>query len=142
MQTQNNTLTEGAILDSLGQHSGLINLIFHCLLRDEAEMEYLKIAQDLEMYGVSYFAITVSVNYCVLIMSDKVYLTHYLKRYWHADVNFFDARHLNSKTRETLTCCLEWMLRAFTSTAPPANSILTSLFPGVASETSLTVKKR
>uniref|UniRef100_A0A3Q1AQA7 FERM domain-containing protein n=1 Tax=Amphiprion ocellaris TaxID=80972 RepID=A0A3Q1AQA7_AMPOC len=25
---------------------------------DEAEMEYLKIAQDLEMYGVSYFAIT------------------------------------------------------------------------------------
>ena len=30
--------------------------------RDEAEMEYLKIAQDLEMYGVSYFAITVSVK--------------------------------------------------------------------------------
>lgn len=28
--------------------------------RDEAEMDYLKIAQDLEMYGVSYFAITVS----------------------------------------------------------------------------------
>ncbi|XP_072163875.1 merlin-like [Diadema setosum] len=27
------------------------------LLRDEAEMEYLKIAQDLEMYGVSYFEI-------------------------------------------------------------------------------------
>ena len=32
--------------------------------RDEAEMEYLKIAQDLEMYGVSYFAITVSVSRC------------------------------------------------------------------------------
>lgn len=30
-------------------------------------MEYLKIAQDLEMYGVSYFAITVSVNYCTLM---------------------------------------------------------------------------
>lgn len=30
-------------------------------------MEYLKIAQDLEMYGVSYFAITVSVNYCALM---------------------------------------------------------------------------
>uniref|UniRef100_A0A4W6FQK5 NF2, moesin-ezrin-radixin like (MERLIN) tumor suppressor b n=1 Tax=Lates calcarifer TaxID=8187 RepID=A0A4W6FQK5_LATCA len=28
------------------------------IARDEAEMEYLKIAQDLEMYGVSYFAIT------------------------------------------------------------------------------------
>ena len=27
--------------------------------RDEAEMEYLKIAQDLEMNGVSYFSITV-----------------------------------------------------------------------------------
>jgi len=27
--------------------------------RDEAEMEYLKIAQDLEMYSVSYFAIKV-----------------------------------------------------------------------------------
>lgn len=27
--------------------------------RDEAEMEYLKIAQDLEMYGVNYFAIRV-----------------------------------------------------------------------------------
>ena len=28
--------------------------------RDEAEMEYLKIAQDLDMYGVNYFPITVS----------------------------------------------------------------------------------
>lgn len=30
---------------------------FFC--RDEAEMEYLKIAQDLEMYGVNYFFIRV-----------------------------------------------------------------------------------
>lgn len=29
--------------------------------RDEAEMEYLKIAQDLDMYGVNYFAIKVSI---------------------------------------------------------------------------------
>lgn len=35
--------------------------------RDEAEMEYLKIAQDLEMYGVSYFSITVSVDFCVCV---------------------------------------------------------------------------
>ena len=28
--------------------------------QDEAEMEYLKIAQDLEMYGVNYFQIKVS----------------------------------------------------------------------------------
>ncbi|XP_051903528.1 NF2, moesin-ezrin-radixin like (MERLIN) tumor suppressor b isoform X2 [Hippocampus zosterae] len=30
----------------------------HGIARDEAEMEYLKIAQDLEMYGVSYYDIT------------------------------------------------------------------------------------
>lgn len=30
--------------------------------RDEAEMEYLKIAQDLDMYGVNYFPITVSLT--------------------------------------------------------------------------------
>lgn len=30
--------------------------------RDEAEMEYLKIAQDLDMYGVNYFPISVSVG--------------------------------------------------------------------------------
>lgn len=29
--------------------------------RDEAEMEYLRIAQDFDMYGVNYFPITVSV---------------------------------------------------------------------------------
>ena len=28
--------------------------------RDDAEMEYLKIAQDLEMYGINYFQIRVS----------------------------------------------------------------------------------
>lgn len=33
--------------------------VFCSLHRDEAEMEYLKIAQDLEMYGVNYFAIRV-----------------------------------------------------------------------------------
>ena len=37
-------------------------------IRDEAEMEYLKIAQDLEMYGVSYFAITVSVSHCEMML--------------------------------------------------------------------------
>lgn len=35
--------------------------LFVCLwTRDEAEMEYLKIAQDLDMYGVNYFLIRVS----------------------------------------------------------------------------------
>lgn len=31
--------------------------------RDEAEMEYLKIAQDLDMYGVNYFPISVSPSF-------------------------------------------------------------------------------
>ena len=38
----------------------LLQDVIDFLFRDEAEMEYLKIAQDLEMYGVSYFEITVS----------------------------------------------------------------------------------
>lgn len=38
--------------------------------RDEAEMNYLKIAQDLDMYGVNYFPITVS-NTCFII--KKIY---------------------------------------------------------------------
>ena len=32
----------------------------------EAELEYLKIAQDLEMYGISYFHIRVSIIYSYL----------------------------------------------------------------------------
>ncbi|XP_069768174.1 NF2, moesin-ezrin-radixin like (MERLIN) tumor suppressor b isoform X2 [Narcine bancroftii] len=32
------------------------------IARDEAEMEYLKIAQDLEMYGVNYFPITFTIK--------------------------------------------------------------------------------
>lgn len=32
------------------------------LSRDEAEMEYLRIVQDLEMYGVNYFPIKVSLE--------------------------------------------------------------------------------
>lgn len=33
--------------------------------RDEAQIEYLKIAQDLQMYGVNYFRIRVSVEYSI-----------------------------------------------------------------------------
>lgn len=39
-------------------------------------MEYLKIAQDLEMYGVSYFAITVSLNYSALMLCQFMELFH------------------------------------------------------------------
>lgn len=39
-------------------------------------MEYLKIAQDLEMYGVSYFAITVSLDYCVLTFCKFELILH------------------------------------------------------------------
>lgn len=37
--------------------------------RDEAEMEYLKIAQDLDMYGVNYFPILV----CNIIFTKCVF---------------------------------------------------------------------
>ena len=40
-------------------HLAPVTVFFHSPYRDEAEMEYLKIAQDLEMYGVNYFAIRV-----------------------------------------------------------------------------------
>lgn len=36
------------------------SVIITLFSRDEAEMNYLKIAQDLEMYGVNYFPIAVS----------------------------------------------------------------------------------
>lgn len=39
-------------------------------------MEYLKIAQDLEMYGVSYFAITVSANYCFVCLGVGLWKVH------------------------------------------------------------------
>lgn len=42
----------------LFSHLALVT-VSHSPHRDEAEMEYLKIAQDLEMYGVNYFAIRV-----------------------------------------------------------------------------------
>lgn len=44
------------------------------LSRDEAEMEYLKIAQDLDMYGVNYFPITVSCLFDFLLYVIKVLL--------------------------------------------------------------------
>lgn len=37
--------------------------------RDEAEMNYLKIAQDLEMYGVNYFPIAVSALFQQLLVA-------------------------------------------------------------------------
>lgn len=40
------------------------------MTRDEVEMEYLKIAQDLDMYGVNYFPITVSNQFlCIYIFA-------------------------------------------------------------------------
>lgn len=35
------------------------------MTRDEVEMEYLKIAQDLDMYGVNYFPITASCTFSI-----------------------------------------------------------------------------
>lgn len=36
-----------------------INTHSRTYYREEAELEYLRVAQDLEMYGVNYFEITV-----------------------------------------------------------------------------------
>lgn len=44
------------------EFTGLSSVISDLFCRDEAEMNYLKIAQDLEMYGVNYFPIAVSVS--------------------------------------------------------------------------------
>lgn len=41
--------------------------------RDEAEMEYLKITQDLDMYGVNYFPISVSAKMSV----DKLCIDYF-----------------------------------------------------------------
>lgn len=49
-----------ALLHSLGSPSIPSSLHLPFWTRDEAEMEYLKIAQDLDMYGVNYFLIRVS----------------------------------------------------------------------------------
>lgn len=48
------------------------------LSRDEAEMEYLKIAQDLDMYGVNYFPITVCLYFLLksLGLSQIPYQIH------------------------------------------------------------------
>lgn len=39
--------------------------------RDEAEMEYLKIAQDLDMYGINYFPIMVK-SFCFSCLKAKI----------------------------------------------------------------------
>ena len=41
--------------------------------QDEAEMEYLKIAQDLDMYGVNYFPISVSMGVMIVLISCRNY---------------------------------------------------------------------
>lgn len=52
--------------------------------RDEAEMEYLKIAQDLDMYGVNYFPISVS-NF---FAHKKYLLLSTLKTFLSNDINY------------------------------------------------------
>ena len=47
-----------------------VSFFVFSVYRDEAEMEYLKIAQDLEMYGVNYFQIKVS-NLVLLLWFGK-----------------------------------------------------------------------
>jgi len=64
---------EKRITTSYAQHKGMLrwctfksfaeryadNSVYICIGREEAELEYLKVAQNLEMIGVDYFEITV-----------------------------------------------------------------------------------
>ena len=55
----------------------LINVMSIVLLvfREDSEIEYLKIAQDLDMYGVNYFEITVSAMSCEYAASTLLSLS-------------------------------------------------------------------
>lgn len=55
--------------------------------RDEAEMNYLKIAQDLEMYGVNYFPIAVSALFqqFAVAADDGAVLLKILQGVWNWD---------------------------------------------------------
>ncbi len=45
------------MIQLINLYAGFFKTIFYCVFREEAMIEYLKIAQDLEMYGVNYFEI-------------------------------------------------------------------------------------
>lgn len=47
----------GAVLRFRVQHTRMTVFLFVLPVRDSAMLEYLKIAQDLEMYGINYFEI-------------------------------------------------------------------------------------
>lgn len=69
-----------SLLHSLGASSIPSSLHLPFWTRDEAEMEYLKIAQDLDMYGVNYFLIRVSPCWFLLYIvftSKPIWETHH-----------------------------------------------------------------
>lgn len=52
--------------------------------RDEAEMEYLKVAQDLDMYGVNYFPISVSIQFFIVFGNlELLFLELIVVKYKH-----------------------------------------------------------
>lgn len=61
------------------------------MTRDEVEMEYLKIAQDLDMYGVNYFPITVSTRIGALHKAINTLIYYYTL--------FFITRQNKNKTK-------------------------------------------
>ena len=52
-----------------------ICILFHCFFRSDAEMEYLKIVHDLEMYGVNYFHIKVKSFFKNLLKGFVLHIT-------------------------------------------------------------------
>ena len=58
-------------------------IIYH---RNEAELEYMKIAQDLDMYGINYFEITVSLKVVKLTNFTQKFASKFKKLIFHTIV--------------------------------------------------------
>lgn len=95
--------------------------------RDEAEMEYLKIAQDLEMYGVNYFAIRNKKGTELLLGVDALGLHIYDPE------NRLTPRSpslgMKSETSHTVTRSLllnHWIRKLMSSSLTPQSFVLIS----------------
>uniref|UniRef100_A0A672SSG8 Merlin n=1 Tax=Sinocyclocheilus grahami TaxID=75366 RepID=A0A672SSG8_SINGR len=100
------------------------------ITRDEAEMEYLKIAQDLEMYGVSYFSITQNKRDTELLLGvDAQGLHIYSPNNKLSPNKSFPWRHLTIK-RQTLNDNIGYYIFKFYSSQLRVNKLILQLCIG------------
>lgn len=95
--------------------------------RDEAEMEYLKIAQDLEMYGVNYFAIRNKKGTELLLGVDALGLHIYDPE--NRLTPRSPSRGMKSETSRTATRSLllnHWIRKLMSLNLTPQSSVLIS----------------